>query len=307
MSEQAQQDAVTKADAPPPVEPPAAETTDEEMAKMEKLPKAIKEAMAKTLTEAIERMVSVARAVKDAEESDDGAVSQKMTDEMHAIGGLLGGMMERYPSPTAKVEKATDLLLPMKIREAASRLYSACYDEKCDEAALKQRVADIAAALMEATGGKQMAAPPDGEGDEMDDKKPDECAKGDDKVTETVPAVAAAAEDQVAKSAEPATPDPLQVLTAQVSELTKAVAAITKAAEPPAAPAAPVDMVEIGKKLDQLETENAELKTKLAKAEEDPPARASAQETRKNDDGAGIRVFPEFYGDPIHDPSGPQT
>lgn len=295
-------------------------TQTDETQKAEMLPKAVKEAMAKTLTEVIERIVSVARAIKDAEETDaEGAgVSAKLGEELHSIMGALGSLLEKYPSPKAAeaegeadVGKA-DLLLPTAIREAASRLYSCCYDDKSDEATMKAKVSDICSALMGHVGVKAAAAPAEPPKADEEAKPAAACKTEETKTeetTETETETETTKQDEtVAKTAEP-NPQ-LASLLEQVSALTAAVATLQKSAEPPPAsetkePA--VDMDAISKKIDALALENAELKTKLAKAEELPPTRASVTETKKNDDGAGPRVFPLYYGDPVHDPQGSQA
>lgn len=73
------------------------------------LPTPVKEAVLRTLTEAIERLMSVANRVKEAAETDeqvDAPVPDEVGTEVRAIGELLGGVGERYPSPTTKASVA---------------------------------------------------------------------------------------------------------------------------------------------------------------------------------------------------------
>jgi len=69
----------------------------------------VKEAVLRTLTEALERLMSVANRVKEAAETDeqvDAPVPAEVGTEVRAIGELLGGVGERYPSPTTKASVA---------------------------------------------------------------------------------------------------------------------------------------------------------------------------------------------------------
>lgn len=83
---------------------------DEEARKVEmKIPAPVKEAVERSATEALNRLQSVVNMVKEATPTEDESktpLPEKLGMELRAISGLLGGIGEKYPSPTAKVEEA---------------------------------------------------------------------------------------------------------------------------------------------------------------------------------------------------------
>lgn len=81
---------------------------DEEARKVEmKIPAPVKEAVERSATEALNRLQSFVNMVKEAAPTDEDMkmpLPEKLGKELQAISGLLGGIGEKYPSPTAKDE-----------------------------------------------------------------------------------------------------------------------------------------------------------------------------------------------------------
>lgn len=74
------------------------------------IPKPVHAAMMRALTESLERLVSVVNGVKGADLTDeqmDPPIPAELSNEVSAIAQILTGLVEAYPSPTAKDELGT--------------------------------------------------------------------------------------------------------------------------------------------------------------------------------------------------------
>jgi hypothetical protein len=76
------------------------------------IPAAVKQALLKATTEALQRLMAIVNAIKAAEETDeklDKPTPDSVARELRAVSGLLVGALERYPSPIAKDDGATEV------------------------------------------------------------------------------------------------------------------------------------------------------------------------------------------------------
>ena len=74
------------------------------------IPKSVHAAMLRALTESLERLVSVVNGVKGAELTDDQTdqpIPSELSTEISEISKILTGLLEAYPSPTAKDDLGT--------------------------------------------------------------------------------------------------------------------------------------------------------------------------------------------------------
>lgn len=256
-----------------------------------------------TVSAMLGELASVAMALSDQAQGEE-ELSGDTVAKVQRLSTLLDSLIERYPRPTAKAGE--DDVNKTKDGKAS--------DSAADDVKKRRRAAtndDITAIADAAKGLKDASKLLAGLADKLKGAVAGEPSKKDD-------AAGTAGTDDDDKGGD--TP-PIPDLAAMMGKLTEAVTTLveqnkSKDGEPAKAGASgdsdkdgdagnkadDKDDDAVEKRLAALEEENKRLRNDVSKAIDDPPRRASGTGQGDNKTSGEQRLFPQVYGDPIHDP-----
>ena len=256
-----------------------------------------KNAVAAGLSEALAVAVEVANAVKAAEEVEDEKATMLPMDVGKQLRCAASKMLDVLRDHVFKRgDQGQVIEVLVKVAEMSMLLAEEVATSGEVDAEIVARVKQMSELLSAVASDKT---------DDDDVDKNETRLKEAEKKVEDLQAQVA----QLLEAAKGGTPpkkdgdDKIDALTAQVAALAEQMKQGAKPAAGNGDGNADGDKGDdVAKRLDDLEKQNKSLRSKLDKALEDPPSRASTSTRTEKSGGDGPRVFPAVYNHPVHDP-----